>query len=151
MLFRGRRGLQRLTSWWSWRTPALALPVLAACYLVALAHGADTRIGHAARCVFSGFSIWSLVLASFGVFLKYAARERLVMRYLSDSAYWSYIIHLPVVLFVVGVLAPVALPAIVKSIIVLTITTVVCLVTYHAFVRRTFIGRWLNGSRPVSP
>jgi len=147
LLFRGRRGLARLAAWCSWRTPLVALPFLVVGYLAASVWSADSPAGHAARCVFVGFAMWALVLASLGAFVKYAGRERRAVRYLSDGAYWIYIIHLPIAVFAAGWLAPTALAAVVKFVIVLAVTAAVSVLTYHVFVRRTVVGVLLNGRR----
>ena len=147
LLFRGRRGIERLAGWCSWRAPLLALPVLVASYLAASVWSASLPMGHAVRCVFVAFSMWALVLTSLGAFVKYAGLEQRPVRYLSDGAYWIYIIHLPIAVFAVGWLAPHALPAALKFTIVLAVTAAVSVATYHLFVRRTVIGQLLNGRR----
>ena len=62
-----------------------------------------------------------------------------------DSAYWVYIIHLPIVSFIPGLQAGFALPAIAKFLITLLTTSVICLVSYKYLVRGSFIGMFLNG------
>ena len=90
---------------------------------------------------------WCLVLGVMGLFLHHFSGESRKMRYLADSAYWQYIMHLPLVVFLQWKLAPVALPGVVKLIIILALTVSVLLATYHFCVRRTFIGYVLNGPR----
>jgi hypothetical protein len=58
-----------------------------------------------------------------------------------------YLIHLPVVVMLVGVLAGLALPGAVKFTIVVTGTGVFSLLTYSLFVRATVIGALLNGRK----
>jgi len=130
LLYRGRERLEGLTMWWSWRTPAMLVPAVLL----------PTRI-------MTAVMIWAFVLAAFGFFLHYARRERPGVRYLADASYWMYIVHLPVVIFTAGLLARLPLHAGVKCAIVTAVTFVVCLWTYHAFVRDTIIGRLLNGRR----
>ena len=62
-----------------------------------------------------------------------------------DAAYWVYIIHLPIVAFIPGLLAGFALPLGLKFVITLSVTCVFCFATYKYFVRGTFIGMFLNG------
>jgi glucan biosynthesis protein C len=62
-----------------------------------------------------------------------------------DSAYWVYIMHLPIVAFIPGLMAGLALPALLKFAITLVSTCIICFLTYHYFVRSTFIGMFLNG------
>jgi glucan biosynthesis protein C len=58
-----------------------------------------------------------------------------------------YLIHLPFVIWMAGLLAPVQIPAFLKFTIVLGVVTVVTVTTYHLFVRSTAIGAFLNGRR----
>jgi peptidoglycan/LPS O-acetylase OafA/YrhL len=90
---------------------------------------------------------WCLVLGVMGLFLKHFNGESRTMRYLADSAYWQYIMHLPLVVFLQWKLAPVALPGVVKLGVILAVTVSALLATYHFCVRRTFIGYVLNGPR----
>jgi len=62
-----------------------------------------------------------------------------------DSAYWVYIIHLPIVVFIPGLMAGFALPVFIKFAITFSVTTIICFATYQYFVRGSFIGMFLNG------
>lgn len=147
LLYRGRAALQRLTMWWSWRLPAAMLPVVAAGYIGILTFSGDARLVHIVGCVLVGALTWALVLAISAGFLHYVRREHPAVRYAADASYWMYIVHLPVVLWTAGLLARAPLDASVKFAIVLVVTTAVSGLTYHAFVRRTWIGVLLNGRR----
>jgi glucans biosynthesis protein C len=96
---------------------------------------------------FRALAIWALVHASLGMFVRHMPGSRPFVRYLSDASYWMYIVHLPVVIWTAGLLAPLAAPAPVKFALVLTITTVVTVATYHWGVRSTAVGVLLNGRR----
>jgi glucans biosynthesis protein C len=86
------------------------------------------------------------VLGWTGFFLAVFSQESPLVRYLADSSYWVYIIHLPVV---------VALQvwvfnwhSLVARLLFINITTfVVTIVSYHWLVRYTWVGKWLNGRR----
>jgi fucose 4-O-acetylase-like acetyltransferase len=147
ILYRGRAELTRLTQWWSWRVPAAIAAVAVPSYLVMERFSSDRGITHAVGCVLIAVATWGLVLASFGAFLRYAARPHPLVRYLSDSSYWIYIIHLPIVITIAGVLSRASLHAGIKFAVVLTLTTIACVATYQLFVRRTVIGQLLNGRR----
>lgn len=70
-----------------------------------------------------------------------------VIRYGSDSAYWVYLAHLPLVaLFSIWVLDFDVIPEL-KMLIVMSASVVVLLVSYHFGVRYTPIGTLLNGKR----
>jgi glucan biosynthesis protein C len=79
------------------------------------------------------------------LFIKYFSSYSRRLRYLMDASYYVYIIHLPIVAFVPGLLAPYALAASVKFTIVFVVTCVTCFTSYHYTVRRTIIGKFLNG------
>jgi peptidoglycan/LPS O-acetylase OafA/YrhL len=153
LLHRGRGALARLTRWWSWRAPAAIFATAVPSALVIASAGDNAPVVHAAGCAAIAASTWALVLAAFGAFLRHAPGAHPVVRYLSDGAYWIYIIHLPIVIWLAGLLARAPLHAGVKFTIVLSLTTVACLASYHAFVRSTVVGQLLNGRRqpPLAP
>jgi hypothetical protein len=58
-----------------------------------------------------------------------------------------YLLHLPLTVILPGLIADWNIPATFKFLFVVSITTVICFVTYHYLVRSTFIGAFLNGRR----
>jgi glucans biosynthesis protein C len=92
---------------------------------------------------------WSLVLLFLGAFVKWGAQPRPWVSTLSDSSYWCYVVHLPIVVAMQIVVADLPWPGLLKYAIVMTVTVAACLGSYHAFVRYTFIGAALNGPRPA--
>lgn len=86
-------------------------------------------------------------LAATGLALRFLDAERPTMRYIADSSYWIYILHLPIVVAGQVLLLPVAMPWWAKLVIVIAGSTVLLLASYHLLVRSTFIGGWLNGRR----
>lgn len=88
---------------------------------------------------------WSLGLL--GLFLRWLPRQHRVLRYLSDSSYWVFMVHmLGTIGF--GVLlynAPWGAGA--KMAVNMAATTIVCLLSYHWLVRGSWIGVLLNGRR----
>ena len=146
LLYRGRDHLECLTRWWSWKL-LLTIAGLIIAWRLAVLYSPIRVIGFVIDCLMSAFFTWAMVMAAFGLFLHYARAENRIVRFLSDASYWSYIVHLPVVVFVAGALAPWPLRAEVKFAIVLLVTSALCLWTYHAFVRTTIVGELLNGRR----
>jgi glucan biosynthesis protein C len=108
---------------------------------------ADPTQAHLIAILAGGLAMWLLIYGVTGLFVRYCGCHRPFQRYLSDASYWMYIIHLPIVIGTQGLLAPVALPAVLKFAIVLSVTTLVTLTTYHFWVRSTAIGAFLNGRR----
>lgn len=82
-----------------------------------------------------------------GLFIRYGSKHSTRMRYISDSSYWVYLIHLPLTAIIPAFIWQLPVPAFVKFLIVLSITTIICFVSYHYLVRATFIGKFLNGRK----
>jgi peptidoglycan/LPS O-acetylase OafA/YrhL len=82
-----------------------------------------------------------------GLALRYFSRPSALARYLADSSYWIYLVHLPLVLFIGGLLALLPLPAVVKWTATLVVATPILLLSYRYLVRFTPIGELLNGQR----
>jgi fucose 4-O-acetylase-like acetyltransferase len=94
---------------------------------------------------------WLTLYGSLGLCSHLARRGGRVIKYLSDSSYWVYLAHFPVVGLVQADLFLLALPTPVKFLIALGIGLAWSLLTYEACVRRTWIGRWLRGGPPRVP
>jgi len=92
-------------------------------------------------------TMWSLVFLALGVFRRVCAAERPWIRYVADSSYWMYLVHLPIVVWLQVAIAEVALHWSVKLGVVSAATVGLALVTYDLFVRSTWMGLLLNGSR----
>lgn len=91
--------------------------------------------------VYGSLFIFGFIAFFITYFSHYSAR----LNYQMDAAYWVYIIHLPIVAFIPGVIAGIALPALVKFAITFSVTALICLLSYKYLVRGTFIGMFLNG------
>lgn len=90
---------------------------------------------------------WLLTFGLMGLFRRICASESPRMRYLSDSAYWLYLTHLPLVIAAQHFVRDWPLPAFVKFALIVVVVTVFLLWTYQSFVRYTWLGRFLNGPR----
>lgn len=97
-----------------------------------------------------GLFSWSLVLFFVALFVRWLREPRPCVRWLADASYWSYLVHLPVVILLqIGVM-DLGWPGPVKYALVAGGTLAFCLGTYRAFVRYTFLGTVLNGKRERS-
>ena len=96
---------------------------------------------------FNSVIVWLFIFGITGLFIRYNSRHSKRMRYISDSSYWVYLIHLPLTQIIPAFIWELPFPALVKFIIVLSLTTLICFVTYHYLVRNTFIGKFLNGKK----
>ena len=106
-----------------------------------------TEFSNALTAGIRSVTCWLFIFGFTGLFLRYFSKHSAVGRYISDSAYWVYLLHLPLTAFLPGLLAGWAIPALLKFAIVASATTFICFFTYHFFVRSTFIGVFLNGRK----
>lgn len=98
--------------------------------------------------VFSyGLMMWSLVALCIGFFKHYFDRPSKAIRYLADSSYWLYLIHLPLVIWLQIAVAELPVHWLLKLFAICTITITLSLVLYDLLVRSTFIGAVLNGKQ----
>ena len=77
-------------------------------------------------------------------------RGNAVFRYLSDASYWTYIVHLPILFAIQYRLLDIELPWGIKFAASVLATFGLCLLSYHALVRRTFVGDLLGVRAPVA-
>ena len=91
--------------------------------------------------------VWLFIFGITGLFIRYGSNHSPLMRYVSDSSYWVYLLHLPLTLLIPGLIADWPLPSTLKMLFVVLSTGVICFVSYHYLVRGTFIGKFLNGRK----
>lgn len=97
--------------------------------------------------LYSSFVICLFMFGITGLFIRYGSKHSTRMRYISDSSYWVYLIHLPLTAIIPAFIWNLPISAFVKFLIVLSTTAIICFVSYHFFVRNTFIGEFLNGRK----
>jgi peptidoglycan/LPS O-acetylase OafA/YrhL len=132
--------------WWAvlFATLAVVLPVALA---VTFARIDVLQVPWWSVTVLQVVYTWGMVLGLMGLFRRVFSVERRGVRYLSDSSYWLYLAHLPLVIAVQNVTWSWNLPAGLKFVAVCLVVTVMLLCVYHACVRDKWIGRLLNGRR----
>jgi glucan biosynthesis protein C len=97
-------------------------------------------------------AMWSWTFAAIGLALKFLSGESPARRYIADSSYWLYLIHLPLVMALQAMVAPLNAPAEAKIVIVLGIAFPLMFASYQLMVRHSVIGAILNGRRaPRAP
>lgn len=74
---------------------------------------------------------WLLILGAVGVCRRLLSAQRPWVRYHSDSSYWLYLAHLPLVLVGQRLLQPLPLPALAKFSILLIGSTAILLASYE--------------------
>ncbi len=102
---------------------------------------------HIPSVVLASLSIWFFIYGIMGLFVRYCNRPNRIWRYIADSSYWCYLVHLPLIAWLSVLMADWGASAVVKFTIVLTATLLVCLLTYDRLVRSTPIGVLINGRR----
>ena len=78
-------------------------------------------------------------------FVRYFPSYSPTLSYIMESAYFVYLIHLPIAAFIPGLLAGAGLPLSVEYLIVLAGTVLLSFLMYHYLARNTFVGKFLNG------
>ena len=97
--------------------------------------------------VLNSVKVWLFVFGFVGLFMRYGNKYSSIMRYISDSSYWVYLVHLPLVVIIPAFIYHWNVPSGIKVLIVLTGSTTISMVSYHFLVRATFIGQFLNGKK----
>lgn len=92
---------------------------------------------------------WAMTFGMLGLFHRLLKRESAWIRYLSDSAYWLYLTHLPVLIVLQTWFRDWEFSAFSKFALMCTLTTVALLIVYQLAVRHTIIGWLLNGTVTV--
>ena len=90
---------------------------------------------------------WLITFGLMGLFRRFCPVESPTMQYLSDSAYWLYLAHLPLIIAAQLVVRDWPIPAFAKFLLIVTVVTSFLLWTYQTMVRYSWLGRFLNGPR----
>lgn len=101
----------------------------------------------AVSVTFQALYAWLMSFAWMGMFRSLLTRENKTVRYLSDSAYWLYLAHLPLAIVGQALIAEWQFPAALKLVALSAVLIPLLLLSYHTLVRYTWVGRLLNGPR----
>ena len=104
-----------------------------------------------AGCVCYALAIWTTTFAVIGLALRFLSGYSATRRYLADSSYWLYLIHLPIVMALQVALSPLDWPWPLKFATILLVALPVMLASYQFLVRYSVIGAVLNGRRTRKP
>lgn len=136
--------------WWVALACALVLLPLALAFAYNPRQASAWVANDAARGVLSNLLevlyAWLATFGMIGLCERVLARPRAWVRYLAESSYWLYLTHLPLVIALQAALRGWEASSPVKFVVVVVVTTGVLLGLYHLAVRRTVVGRILNGS-----
>ncbi|MFQ3592719.1 MAG: acyltransferase family protein [Gemmataceae bacterium] len=123
--------------WWLW------LPVAAVLFALSRHYLGDPIVTGVFQVLFS----WSAIFGWMGLFRVLMPGESFAIRFLSDSAYWLYLSHLPLVIWLQRTIRDWDYSAEVKFVGITIGSTLVLLLSYAVFVRYTYLGTILNGPR----
>jgi len=145
----------RLGRWW--------IPTLIVTLLVIFPVGLDLMYGGESfgfvlervpvgdhKFVVAGLQVlftWGMCFGCMGLFRSLFAKENKAMRYISDSSYWLYIAHLPLVLLGQWLVRSWNVPHLVKFVVLTVLISAFLLWTYEKLVRYSWLGTLLNGKR----
>ena len=91
---------------------------------------------------------WAMGVGIIGLGVLLFSQPRRWVRWLSDASYWMYLAHLPLVVVAQRWARAVSWPALVEIGMIVTAVSVVLFVSYRWIIRRSPIGRLLNGPLP---
>ena len=94
---------------------------------------------------------WIMSFGMIGLFHRHFQAHNSWLRYLSDSAYWLYLAHIPLIIYIQYLVRDLPLLSGIKVIVVFVATTSMLLLSYHFLVRNTWLGVLLNGRRHSRP
>lgn len=94
---------------------------------------------------------WLMIFGMIGFFRQFFGGENKRIRYLSDSSYWLYIAHLPLIIGLQVWVSNWDLPHFPKFLLVCALTFAILMVMYEYLVRYSFIGTMLNGKKVKEP
>ena len=107
----------------------------------------DPAMARSAAVALQAIYAWMMTFGFIGLFRKLCTRENKTIRYVSDSSYWLYVAHLPLIIGAQLAVRDWPLSSGVKYFLVFLAVTGLLLLIYQFLVRYTWLGRLLNGPR----
>ncbi len=115
--------------------------------LVCFPAGLVTMRSPAATALPQALYAWLMCFAAIGFFRWLVPGESRTWRYLSDSAYWLYLAHMPLLVVAQRATRDWPLDGTLKFLLVCAASTAALLASYQLLVRPTWLGILLNGPR----
>ena len=95
----------------------------------------------------NNFLVPAYIMLVLSFFIRFCSKPSKKLKYISDSAYWIYIIHLPLSFFIPAFFHQSDLHYFIKFLISALIVNIICFSSYHYFIRNSFLGKFLNGKK----
>ncbi len=126
---------------------AILFPLsLYASHLDNSARGASVAL-HLGAVLANGLCTWVLIYLFLGSALRFFDRESPWIQYVSQSSYWVYLVHMPLVLLAGWWLVQFDFPSPLKFLLVCGFTAVAAFLTFHYWVQKTWLSDFLHGRR----
>jgi glucans biosynthesis protein C len=146
LVYRRREELHTIFRHWAVYLPSAGLAGAAMLVLLRLYQDGHSNLGALLALMFS-LTAWFSLFGIIGMALSWLKDQRPVLRYLADASYWVYLVHLPIVGLIQLDLEGAPVPVCLKYALVVMLTLILSLASYHIWVRYTPIGAWLHGPR----
>lgn len=130
--------------------PSLAAkswPLFLTGFLLSFIFLLDAVVGEEVKSILAAIQTFTLTAGITGLFIRHFSKPSKTWRYLSDAAYWVYLVHLVIVSSLQVYLLSTDIPGWLRFPVVLVVTVVLSIVSYHYLVRFTVIGTFLHGRR----
>lgn len=138
----------------TFRAANLVISVLLTTTLISInLLGTEPTTAHETQLVLAGintlysFASMTMVSAFIGYTMAFFTKPNARIRYLADSAYWGYLIHLPIIAFFQIIVAPYNWSWPLKLLCIFAPSCLLVWATYHFGVRNTWLGVLLNGRK----
>jgi peptidoglycan/LPS O-acetylase OafA/YrhL len=135
-----------MRSWWAVAVLPALLVVFPIAFVLATAPEESSWV-RLTSGVFQVTYAWLMCFGLIGLFRLIASEERYWVRYVSDSSYWLYLWHLPLIVIAQRLVLTWPISPHLKLLLICISVTAVLLATYQFGVRYTPIGTMLNGKR----
>lgn len=109
--------------------------------------GGDSFALHLGAVLAHGLCTWVLVYLFMGSALRFFDRDSPWIIYVSQSAYWVFLVHLPLVFLAGWWLVQFDFPAPLKFLLVCSFTATMAFLSFHYWVQKTWISDFLYGRR----
>jgi hypothetical protein len=97
--------------------------------------------------LFTVLYAWLMIFGFIGLFRQFFSKGNRYIRYISDSSYWLYVMHLPPIMLLQIWMSGWPWPSAIKFLAICMVSTGVLLLIYEYAVRYTLIGTMLNGKK----